>query len=92
MLGRLLRDVTLAGCQTSVLQTTRVKKALADTRTAGRSVHEKFVDGLSQLRDTALPVLHTHHHFKDVISHLLPTLKQTHTLVLADPFSPAVGA
>jgi 16S rRNA (uracil1498-N3)-methyltransferase len=91
MLGRLLRDVTSLGVKNMhLLQTTRVEKSFWQTPVLqASSVHEKFVDGLSQARDTALPVLHTHHHFKDVISHLLPTLKQTHTLVLADPFSPA---
>ena len=90
MLGRLLRDVTSLGVknihlfgsqkvENSFWQTPALKPA---------SMHERLLDGLAQARDTVLPSVHLHRHFREVTDTLLPQLLQTHIGVLADPFSP----
>jgi RsmE family RNA methyltransferase len=46
------------------------------------------LEGLAQARDTHLPTVHLHRHFREVSDTLLPALLQTHIGVVADPFSP----
>ncbi len=90
MLGRLLRDVTSLGIKhIHLFHSEKVEKSYWQTPSlAPAYVHSKLIDGLAQARDTLLPTIHQHRHFRDVISQVLPDLLRTHTGVLADPFSP----
>lgn len=90
MLGRLLRDVTSLGVkQIHLFQSDKVEKSYWQTPSlAPAYVHDKLVEGLAQARDTVLPQVHQHRRFRDLCDNTLPQLLQTHTGVLADPFSP----
>lgn len=89
MLGRLLRDVTSLGVKNiHLFHSDKVEKSYWQTPSlASDYVHNKLIEGLAQARDTALPIIHQHRRFRDVIETVLPELLQTHTGVLADPFS-----
>lgn len=89
MLGRLLRDVTSLGVKNiHLFQSDKVEKSYWQTPSlAPDYVHNKLVEGLAQARDTQLPSIHQHRRFRDVMDTVLPALLQTHTGVLADPFS-----
>jgi 16S rRNA (uracil1498-N3)-methyltransferase len=89
MLGRLLRDVTSLGVKNiHLFHSDKVEKSYWQTPSlAADYVHNKLIEGLAQARDTALPIIHQHRRFRDVIETVLPELLQTHTGVLADPFS-----
>jgi 16S rRNA (uracil1498-N3)-methyltransferase len=89
MLGRLLRDVTSLGLKDiHLFHSNKVEKSYWQTPSlAPDYVHNKLIEGLAQARDTALPTIHQHHRFRDVVDTVLPALLQTHTGVLADPFS-----
>lgn len=90
MLGRLLRDVTSLGIKhIHLFGSSKVENSYWQTPALKPdSVHEKLLEGLAQARDTHLPAIHLHRHFREVSDTLLPSLLQTHTAVLADPFSP----
>lgn len=90
MLGRLLRDVTSLGVkQIHLFHSAKVEKSYWQTPSLTPAyVHDKLIEGLAQARDTALPHIYQHHRFSDVIDRVLPELLQTHTGVIADPFSP----
>lgn len=89
MLGRLLRDVTSLGVKDiHLFQSDKVEKSYWQTPSlASAYVHDKLVEGLAQARDTLLPTIHQHRHFRDITGRVLPDLLQSHTGVLADPFS-----
>jgi 16S rRNA (uracil1498-N3)-methyltransferase len=89
MLGRLLRDVTSLGVKNiHLFQSDKVEKSYWQTPSlAPDYVHNKLIEGLAQARDTVLPNIHQHRRFRDVMESVLPTLLQTHTGVIADPFS-----
>ena len=89
MLGRLLRDVTSLGVKNiHLFHSDKVEKSYWQTPSlAADYVHNKLIEGLAQARDTALPTIQQHRRFRDVIETVLPELLQTHTGVLADPFS-----
>lgn len=93
MLGRLLRDVTSLGVKhIHLFHSSKVEKSYWQTPSlAPDYVQHQLVEGLSQARDTTLPAIHQHRHFRDVIDTVLPALLQTHTGVLADPFSPGAS-
>lgn len=90
MLGRLLRDVTSLGVKNiHLFSCNKVENSYWQTPSLKpESVHERLLDGLTQARDTHIPTVHLHRHFREITHDLLPTLLQTHTGVLADPFSP----
>jgi RsmE family RNA methyltransferase len=90
MLGRLLRDVTSLGVKNiHLFHSSKVENSFWQTPTLREdSVREYLWDGLTQAKDTRLPSVQQHRRFHDVTNTLLPTLLQTHTGVLADPFSP----
>jgi 16S rRNA (uracil1498-N3)-methyltransferase len=90
MLGRLLRDVTSLGVkQIHLFQSEKVEKSYWQTPSlAPAYVHDKLVEGLAQARDTVLPAIHQHRRFSELVADVLPALLQTHTGVIADPFSP----
>lgn len=90
MLGRLLRDVTSLGVkQIHLFHSAKVENSYWQTPALKEdAVHERLLDGLSQARDTQLPSVHLHRRFRDITHHVLPELLQTHTGILADPFSP----
>lgn len=90
MLARLLRDITSLGVKNiHLFHSQRVEKSYWQTPALHeKAILEKCIDGLMQARDTQLPVVHRHARFADVCTVLLPDLATTHTLVLADPFSP----
>lgn len=89
MLGRLLRDVTSLGVKDiHLFQSDKVEKSYWQTPSlAPAYVHDKLIEGLAQARDTLLPTIHQHRRFRDITSEVLPRLLETHTGVLADPFS-----
>ena len=93
MLGRLLRDVTSLGVKNiHLFHSDKVEKSYWQTPSlAPDYAHNKLIEGLTQARDTALPTIHQHRRFRDVIETVLPELLQTHTGVLADPFSHGAG-
>lgn len=90
MLGRLLRDVTSLGVKhIHLFHSEKVEKSYWQTPSlAPAYMHNKLIEGLAQARDTLLPTIHQHRHFRDVIGQVLPDLLRSHTGVLADPFSP----
>lgn len=90
MLGRLLRDVTSLGVKNiHLFGSQKVENSFWQTPALKpNKVREQLLDGLAQARDTVLPTVHLHRHFREVTGTLLPQLLQTHTGVLADPFSP----
>jgi RsmE family RNA methyltransferase len=90
MLGRLLRDVTSLGIKhIHLFGSNKVENSYWQTPALKPdSVHEKLLEGLAQARDTHLPTVHLHRHFREVSDTLLPALLQTHIGVVADPFSP----
>ncbi len=90
MLGRLLRDVTSLGIKhIHLFGSSKVENSYWQTPALKPdSVHEKLLEGLAQARDTHIPTVHLHRHFCEVSDTLLPSLLQTHTGVVADPFSP----
>lgn len=90
MLGRLLRDVTSLGVKNiHLFSCNKVENSYWQTPSLKpESVHERLLDGLTQARDTHIPTVHLHRHFREITHDLLPSLLQTHTGVLADPFSP----
>jgi 16S rRNA (uracil1498-N3)-methyltransferase len=89
MLGRLLCDVTSLGVKhIHLFQSDKVEKSYWQTPSlAPAYVHDKLVEGLAQARDTVLPTIHQHRRFRDISGEVLPALLETHTGVLADPFS-----
>lgn len=93
MLGRLLRDVTSLGVKNiHLFQSDKVEKSYWQTPSlAPDYVHNKLVEGLAQARDTLLPSIQQHRRFRDLMENVLPDLLQTHTGVIADPFSPGAG-
>ncbi|MEZ5539589.1 MAG: 16S rRNA (uracil(1498)-N(3))-methyltransferase [Pseudomonadales bacterium] len=90
MLGRLLRDVTSLGVKNiHLFHSKKVENSFWQTpELTPDSIHHRLLDGLTQARDTALPTVHLHRTFREVLDTQLPTLLTTHTGVLADPFSP----
>jgi len=90
MLGRLLRDVTSLGVKhIHLFHSEKVEKSYWQTPSlAPAYVHDKLIEGLAQARDTELPSIHQHRQFREVVSQILPDLLQSHSGVLADPFSP----
>lgn len=93
MLGRLLRDVTSLGVkQIHLFQSEKVEKSYWQTPSlAPAYIHDKLVEGLAQARDTVLPQIHQHRRFRDMAGGVLPDLLQTHTGIIADPFSPGAA-
>lgn len=92
MLGRLLRDVTSLGIKNiHLFQSKKVEKSYWHTPSlAPDYVDNKLLEGLAQARDTIKPQVHLHKKFRDVMHVVVPDLLQSHTGVLADPFS--IGA
>lgn len=90
MLGRILRDATSIGIKNiHIFHSERVEKSFWQTPSlAPDYVHKKLVEGLAQARDTTLPSVHTHRHFRDFIEQTLTEMLHTHTGVITDPFSP----
>ena len=90
MLGRLLRDVTSLGVKhIHLFHSDKVEKSYWQTPSlAPAYIQHKLIEGLAQARDTGLPTIHQHRQFREVINQVLPDLLQSHSGVLADPFSP----
>lgn len=87
MFKRILQAITTFGIkEIHIIQTAGVEKSYWQSRDLDKDIiHEQFLLGLEQARDTIMPALTCHHHFDDFVSTELPKITRGKRCLVAHP-------